>query len=307
MSPRSAILQSKVMKTLISQQNFNNFNKNLNISVESWLICIKPTEQASFFWGSQYESKECYAMIKTDENLNISAESWLIWQILQKRWLRLAQNGQFWSFCRFFHLFPQNEAQIDSEWPISPDSQLFTSFEASHFWEISKIFIPDITMFSVFQLFQIFTPKRPKWPIMALPPKWLWAPNGSILVKFQQKLKYLSRILTDLQNIIFWAQNESKEAMLWSKLINTLILRNDRSAPNLQNNCFQNESKECCAIQNNFSQQNLLIRTKVFQLLQIISHWSGSKWPTMANFAQKSGLDWLQMANFVHFAGTSFL
>ena len=83
---------------------------NLNISAESRLIYI-----GNFFlsFSSQYESKECYAMIKTDENLNISAESWLIWQILPKKWLRLAPNGQFWSFCRFFHLFPQNEAQID--------------------------------------------------------------------------------------------------------------------------------------------------------------------------------------------------
>ena len=41
------------------------------------------------------------------------------------KWLRLAHNGQFWSFCMFFHIFPQNEAQIDLEWPISPDSKLF--------------------------------------------------------------------------------------------------------------------------------------------------------------------------------------
>ena len=53
----------------------------------------------------------------------------------QKSGLGLAQNGQFCSFSMFFHLFPQNEAQIDSEWPISPDSQLFSSFatKVSHF------------------------------------------------------------------------------------------------------------------------------------------------------------------------------
>ena len=63
-------------------------------------------------------------------------------QILPKKWLRLAQNGQFESFCMFFHLFPQDEAQIDSEWPISPNSQLFPSFatKASHFWRNLKIF-----------------------------------------------------------------------------------------------------------------------------------------------------------------------
>ena len=63
------------------------------------------------------------------------------WGILSKKWLRLAQNGQFWSFCKFFYLFPQNEAQIDLEWPISPDSQLFPSFatKASHFWNNLKM------------------------------------------------------------------------------------------------------------------------------------------------------------------------
>ena len=53
-------------------------NKNLNISVESQLISTEPSEQDSFFWASQNESKEWYAMIKTDENSNISVEPWLI-------------------------------------------------------------------------------------------------------------------------------------------------------------------------------------------------------------------------------------
>ena len=163
------------MKTLISQQNFNNFNKNLNISVESWPICIKPSEQGSFFWASQYESKECYAMIKTDENLNISAESWLIWQILPKKWLRLAPNGQFWSFCRFFHLFPQNQAQIDLRMAnISPDSQLFPIFyhQSVSFLEKSQKFSfrwggIHQQMFWVFQLFQIISHQSTsKWPTM---------------------------------------------------------------------------------------------------------------------------------------------
>ena len=54
----------------------------------------------------------------------------------------MAPNGQFWSFCMFFHLFPQNEAQIDLEWPISPYSQLFPSFatKVSHFWRNLKNF-----------------------------------------------------------------------------------------------------------------------------------------------------------------------
>ena len=61
------------------------------------------------------------------------------WQIWPKKWLRLSQNGQFGMF---FYVFPQNEAEIDSEWSISPDSQLFPSFttKASHFWRNLKNF-----------------------------------------------------------------------------------------------------------------------------------------------------------------------
>ena len=45
-------------------------------------------------------------------------------------------------FAYFFYLFPQNEAEIDSEWSISPDSQLFPSFatKASQFWRNLKNF-----------------------------------------------------------------------------------------------------------------------------------------------------------------------
>ena len=59
-----------------------------------------------------------------------------------KKWLRLTHKSQFLSFCSFIHIFPQNEAQIDLEWPISPDSQLFPSFatKASHFWRNLKNF-----------------------------------------------------------------------------------------------------------------------------------------------------------------------
>ena len=67
------------------------------------------------------------------------AENDLQWQIWPKKWLGLSQNGQFGMF---FYIFPQNEAEIDSEWSISPDSQLFPSFaiKASHFWRNLKNF-----------------------------------------------------------------------------------------------------------------------------------------------------------------------
>ena len=63
-------------------------------------------------------------------------------EIWPKKWIRLGQNGQIWSFCTIFYLFPQNEAEIDLEWSISPDSQLFPSFstKASHFWGNPKNF-----------------------------------------------------------------------------------------------------------------------------------------------------------------------
>ena len=81
-------------------------DKYPNISVESWPICTKPSEQGLFFWASQYESKECYAMIKTDENLNISAESWLIC------------TGNFFEFFNFFKSFHTEVAQNDPQWQI---------------------------------------------------------------------------------------------------------------------------------------------------------------------------------------------
>ena len=58
-----------------NSQFWLNFNKNLNISAEFWSICTKPSEQGSFFWASQNESKECYAMIKTDEITLISQQN----------------------------------------------------------------------------------------------------------------------------------------------------------------------------------------------------------------------------------------
>ena len=51
----------------------------------------------------------------------------------------MGQNGYF---CIFFYVFAQNDAEIDSEWSILPDSQLFPSFatKASYFWRNLKNF-----------------------------------------------------------------------------------------------------------------------------------------------------------------------
>ena len=48
-------------------------------------------------------------------------------------WLKMAHFGQFSTFPRFF---PKKMAHIDSEWPISPNLQLFKFFptKSTHFW-----------------------------------------------------------------------------------------------------------------------------------------------------------------------------
>ena len=75
---------------------------------------------------------------------------------LAKKWLRLGQNGHF---CIFFYLFPQNEAEIDWEWSISPDSQLFPSFatKASHFWRNLKNFHLGGCTLTIFLSFPTFS------------------------------------------------------------------------------------------------------------------------------------------------------
>ena len=106
----------------------------------------------------------------TLEWLKMTLNGKFVW----KKWLRLAPKSQFLSFCRFIHLFPQNEAQIDLEWPISPYSQLFPSFatKVSHFWRNLKnfSFLCKIyqQIFWVFELFWIISHwSGSKWPSIA--------------------------------------------------------------------------------------------------------------------------------------------
>ena len=117
-------------------------------------------------------------------------------EFCQKRGLDWLKMAKFWSFCMFSHLFPLNEAQIDSEWPVSPDSQLFPSFatKASHFWRNLKNFCSGGIYWQIFldlQLFESFPTKvaqnNPQWPI--LPPKWLrLAQNGQFWLNFNENL-----------------------------------------------------------------------------------------------------------------------
>ena len=332
MSPRSAVLWSKLMENSNISAEFQQFQQKLEyLGVESWPICIKPTEQGLFFWASQYESKECYAMIKTDQNIKYlkwvkvidngkfcqkSGLDWLQtdnfghfagfsifspkmrlrltwngqfhlihnfshllppkclifweiskkiipvlrgnisnffeffnffanhftlrvaqndpqWQILPKKWLRLAKNSQFRSFCRFFHLFPQNQAQIDLEWLIT----WFTTFPI--FYHQSVSFLEKSHRFSFHQgeyiskFFEFFnflkpfhtklTQNDPQWQI--LPPEWLgWAQNGQFWLNFNKNLKYLSGILTDLHRIF----RTGLVFVSWSKWVQGVLYYNQK-------------------------------------------------------------------------------
>ena len=63
------------------------------------------------FWGGYigkfFEFSNFFKLFHTN-----AAENDPQWQIWLKKWLRLGQNGHF---CIVFYLFPQNEAEIDSE------------------------------------------------------------------------------------------------------------------------------------------------------------------------------------------------
>ena len=128
-------------------QNEAEIDSEWSISPDSQLFPSFTTKASHFwrnlknfhFWGRGYigtffEFSNFFKLFHTNVAGNDPQ-----WQIWLKQWLRLGQNGHF---CIFFYLFPQNEAEIDSEWSISPDSQLFPSFatKASHFWRNLKNF-----------------------------------------------------------------------------------------------------------------------------------------------------------------------
>ena len=103
---------------------------NLNISAESQLICT-----GNFF----FEFFNFFKMFHTDP-----AQNYPQWQILPKKWLRLAQNGQFWSFCMFSIFFLKMRlrfTQNDQFYLIHNFFHLLSP-KCLIFGEISKIFIP---------------------------------------------------------------------------------------------------------------------------------------------------------------------
>ena len=155
-------------------------------------------------------------------------------EFCQKRGLDWLKMGQFWSFCMFSHLFSQNEAQIDSEWPSSLDSQLFLSFatKVSHFWRNLKNFCSGGGGSSLANfLFELFPTKvvqnDPQWPILSL--KWLeLAWNRQFWLNFNKNLniswRNLDQSAPNLQNRACFSQlvkMSPRSTMLWSKLMKT--------------------------------------------------------------------------------------
>ena len=234
-----------------------NISTKMLISAESG-GGVEPSEQGRFFWASQNESKECYAMnqkwLDGSKLANISAELTINFQQNEAQndlqWLNLT-----WSASNFSHLLPpgvcafkteksQNLMQnLDGEWGYI--GNIFWVFQ--HLWNhfiLKQVKVThngkfcqksgldwlQMANFGHFAGFSIFSPKmrlRLTWngqfhPIHnfphLLPPKCLIF--GEISKVF---------VLRGIHQQIFW----------------------------------------------------------VSQLFQIVSHQRGSKWPTMANFAKK--------------------
>ena len=162
------------------------------------------------------------------------------WQILPKSGFRLAQNSSILVILQVFPSFPPKSVS-DLPWvanhPIHNFSHLLPP-QYLIFGEISQIFIlgggGTSANFWVFQLFKIISHQiDSKWPIMAnFATKVAWmSSKWAILVKFQQALKYLSGILTDLHRtfrtglvflrLVNMSPRSPRSVMLWSKLMKT--------------------------------------------------------------------------------------
>ena len=188
----------------------------------------------------------------------------------------------------FFHLFPQNEAQIDSEWPISPNSQLFHLLPQKHliFGEISKIFIPGGGTLAYFLSFSnCFTPK------------WLKMTHNG---KFSQKsgLDWLKTA-----NFGHFACFS-----IFSPKMRLRLTWNGQFHP-IHN--FSHLLPPQCLIFGEMSKIFIPARGDTlanFLSFSTFSNHFTPKWLKMTHngkFCQKRGLDWLQMANFGHFASFS--
>ena len=119
------------------------------------------------------------------------------WQILPKKWLRLDQNSQVWSFCRFSIFSPKMRLRFTQNGQFHLIHNFSHLLPSKHviFGEISNIFIPGwryiAKFFEYFNFSKLFHTKPaqndPQWPI--LPLKWLrLAQNGQFWLNFNKKL-----------------------------------------------------------------------------------------------------------------------
>ena len=193
-------------------------------------------------------------------------------QTWPKKWLRLSQNGHF---CISFYLFPQNEAEIDSEWSISPYSQLFPSFatKASHFWRNLKNFHwlggwgGTSAIFLHFPTFSnCFTPM------------WLKMTHNS---KFGQKsgLDWVKMAI-----FAYFSIFSLKMTLRFTRNGQFHLIHNFSHLLPPKHIIFGEISKIFIGwVVGGVHQQFFCI----FQLFQIVSHQCDWKWPTIANLAKK--------------------
>ena len=139
--PISLDSQLFLLKRLRMTQNgqFHLIHNFSNLFPPKWLV-FGQISKFFIFWGGGGTLAK-FSQICNFLN-HFQLENDPQWPILPPKWLRLAQNGQFWSICNVSQVFPQKAVPIDSKWPISPDSQHFQSFptKAAHFWQNLKIF-----------------------------------------------------------------------------------------------------------------------------------------------------------------------
>ena len=103
--------------------------KFMDLKSHNMLICFEGCTLANFLSFPTFLNRFRPMWHKIMSNCKFGQKSGL-------DWVKMA------NLACFFYLFPQNEAVIDLEWLISPDSQLFPSFatKASHFWSNLKNF-----------------------------------------------------------------------------------------------------------------------------------------------------------------------
>ena len=244
MTHNGKFCQEKWLRSAQNGQFWLNFDKNLNISAESWPNLTIPSEQGLFFQAGWNESKECYAMIKTEENLIylsgiLTNLHWTFSTELvfpsQSKWVQgVVCYDQNWWKLKYL-----SGISIDLHWQFYLNFSTFLNcfrpkwLKMTHngeFCQKSGLDWLKMANFGHFACFSIFPPKM----------RLRLTQNGQF-----HPIQNFSHLLPP-KCVIFW--EISKIFILGGRQLHWQIF---------------------C----------------VFQLFQIISYWSSSKWPTMANFA----------------------